>query len=227
MTKTVLVVAAHPDDEVLGCGGTIARHLVEGDSVHVLFMADGVSSRGILPNSVEHQERNHAAYQASQTLGITTPLTFLGFPDNRMDTLSILDITQALEKVIKTIKPQTIYTHHYGDLNVDHQITHKAVMTACRPQGDYSVKTILCFAIPSSTEWQTPNSGQAFEPNWFVDISDTLKIKMEALQAYHVEMREWPHARSYENVEILAKNSGARIGKKASETFNLMRTILE
>lgn len=226
MTKIVLVVAAHPDDEVLGCGGTIARHLTEGDSVHIVFMADGVSSRGISPNSPEHQERNHAAYQASQRLGITTPLTFLGFPDNRMDTIALLDITQALEKVIKTIQPEIIYTHHFGDLNIDHQITHKAVMTACRPQGDYSVKTILCFEIPSSTEWQTPNSGQAFEPNWFVNISDTLEVKMKALQAYHEEMREWPHPRSYENIEMSAKIRGAVVGKKAAEGFMLMRGLI-
>jgi len=226
MAKTILVVAAHPDDEILGCGGTIARHLAEGDNVHIVFMADGVSSRGICPNSAEHQERNHAAYQASQAFGITPPLTFLGFPDNRMDTIALLDITQALEKVIKTIQPEIIYTHHFGDLNIDHQIVHKAVMTACRPQGDYSVKTILCFEIPSSTEWQAPNSGQAFEPTWFVDISDTLEIKMKALQAYHEEMREWPHPRSYENVEMLAKNRGAVVGKKAAEGFMLMRGVI-
>ena len=223
--KIILVVAAHPDDEVLGCGGTIARHLAKGDEVHIVFMADGVTSRGVCTNSVEHNERNHAAFEASQSLGITTPLTFLGFPDNRMDTVALLEITQSLESVIKMIQPETIYTHHFGDLNIDHQITHKAVMTACRPQGSYSVKTILCFEIPSSTEWQTPYSGQAFEPNWFVDISDTLRIKMKALRAYHEEMREWPHPRSYKFIEYQVELAGAKIAFEKVESFTLARHI--
>lgn len=223
--KIILVVAAHPDDEVLGCGGTIARHLAEGDEVHIVFMADGVTSRGICTDSAEHNERNHAAFEASQILGITTPLTFLGFPDNRMDTIALLDITQSLEKVIRTIQPEIIYTHHFGDLNIDHQITHKAVMTACRPQGNYSVKTILCFEIPSSTEWQTPNSGQAFEPNWFVDVSEVFKLKIRALKAYEEEMRDSPHPRSIESVEYKDRLTGGRIGVFAAEPLFLAMFI--
>ncbi len=222
--KVVLVVAAHPDDEVLGCGGTIARHVAEGDAVHVVFMADGVTSRSALANSSEQQARNASAYRACEILGANEPV-FLGFPDNRMDTLALLDIVQALEKEIQTIQPDIVYTHHYGDLNIDHRITHQAVMAACRPQGNYSVKTILCFEVPSSTEWQTPNSGQVFEPNWFVNISDTLETKMKALQAYHEEMRSPPHSRSIENVVRISALRGANIGIEYAEAFQLLRLI--
>ena len=224
MSKIILVVAAHPDDEALGCGGTIAWHVAKGDKVFVVFMADGVSSRGSQIGSVEHQERNHAALSSCEILGTQAPI-FLGLPDNRMDSLALLDIVQPLESVINKIKPTTIYTHHFGDLNADHRITHQAVMTACRPQGDDSVKTILSFEVSSSTEWQTPSCGQVFEPNWFVDIKNTLGNKLKALSAYKEEMREYPHARSMKNIVNTSMVRGATVGMENAEAFVLVRNL--
>ena len=222
--KHILVVAAHPDDEVLGCGGTIARHIKDGDNVSVVFMADGVTSRdsAIVKESV--QERNSSAVDACNKLGIKNTY-FLGFPDNRMDSIALLDVVKEIEKIITEIVPHTIYTHHYGDLNIDHQVTHQAVMTACRPEPSCCVKEIYTFEVLSSTEWASPNIDNAFIPNMFVDITDTLEQKMAALECYHEEMRHFPHSRSIESVEALAKFRGASIGKSAAEAFAVLRVI--
>lgn len=224
MNENILIVAAHPDDEVLGCGGSILHHVCKGDRVDVVFMADGITSRGNKIDSKAHQERNHAAFTSCKILGTQAPI-FLGFPDNKMDTLALLEIVQSLEKVISKVKPIIIYTHHFGDLNIDHRITHQAVMTACRPQSDDSVKTILCFETPSSTEWQTPSSGQTFEPNWFVDIKKTLANKLKALNAYEEEIREYPHARSIKNIENISMFRGAAVGMENAEAFMLIRQL--
>jgi|LWDU01.1.fsa_nt_gi N-acetylglucosamine malate deacetylase 1 len=222
MSKQILVVAAHPDDEVLGCAGTIARHVSDGDKVYVVFMSDGVTSRtGVESNEVE--VRKQAAKDASNILGIVQPPRFLGFPDNRMDTVALLDIVQTLEQVINEIEPEVVYTHHSGDLNIDHKITHQAVMTACRPQPGFCVKEIYSFEVLSSTEWSTNNP---FIPNYFVDISDILELKISAIKAYNSELRLFPHARSIESIEALVKYRGASVGVHAAEAFRLERKIV-
>lgn len=157
-----LVVAAHSDDEALGCGGTIARHVSEGTEVSAVFMTDGVASRQ--PDSVgvmDKEVRRASAYQASRTLGIKNTY-FLNFPDNKMDSLALLDIVQELEPIIEKVSPAVIYTHHAGDLNIDHRLTHQAVMTICRPQPNYSVKEIYSFEVRSSTEWISNSMGRNF-----------------------------------------------------------------
>lgn len=220
----ILVVAAHPDDEILGAGGSMAKHSANGDTVHTVFMADGVSSRSDDSTSMELHERNLAASNAARIIGSQKP-HFLGLPDNRMDSIDLLDVVKPLESIIQDIQPRVIYTHHYGDLNIDHQITHKAVMTACRPLHVKQATTILCFEVLSSTEWQTPNSGNAFEANWFVDISETFNTKLEALDAYEVEMRAAPHSRSVSNVKNQAGLRGNQIFTKYAEAFVLARHI--
>lgn len=222
MTKTVLVVAAHTDDEALGCGGTIARHVAGGDNVHAVFLADGVTSR---PNSCanEIKERNEAAANAQKVLGIRSTY-MLGFPDQRTDSVPFLEIVQALEKVIQDVHPEVIYTHHYGDLNIDHRITHQAVMTACRPIPGSSVKEIYAFEVLSSTEWNSPNN-MPFIPNVFVDISEHLETKHKALESYQLEMRDEPHSRSIINAKRQSEYRGASIGVKAAESFCLVRAI--
>lgn len=220
----ILVVAAHPDDEILGAGGSMAKHSAHGDTVHTLFMADGVSSRSFDNTTLELRERNKAAFQAASIVGSQEP-RFLGLPDNRMDSIDLLDVVKPLEAMIQEIQPRVIYTHHYGDLNIDHQITHKAVMTACRPQYDTQATTILCFEVLSSTEWQTANSGNAFEPNWFVDISETFSLKLDALNAYEEEMRDAPHSRSISNVANQAGLRGNQIFTEYAEAFVLARHI--
>jgi len=221
--KPVLVIVAHADDEVLGCGGTVARHVAEGDRVCVVFMADGVGSRGS-GESNQLRRRNQARDEALKILGVTE-WHALDFPDNRMDSIPLLDVVQALEPIIEQVQPTRVYTHHHGDLNVDHRITHQAVMTACRPVPGSSLREILAFEVMSSTEWGTSGI-EPFTPNLFVDITDYLPIKIKALAAYEMEMREAPHSRSIPHLEILAKHRGNSVGLVAAEGFKALRLIL-
>jgi N-acetylglucosamine malate deacetylase 1 len=211
----VLVIAAHPDDEVLGCGGTIARHVTEGDEVHVMFIADGETARTIAvkPN------RNFAAYNASKILG-TQPPIFLDWTDQRLDTLPLLEITRAIEAQVEKIQPTVAYTHHAGDLNLDHRLVHQAAMTALRPLPSAPTRQIYTFEVISSTELGTP-----FVPNHFVCISAYRKQKLEAVSCYFEEMREPPHPRSYSGIEMLARLRGNSVGINFAEAFMTMRTI--
>lgn len=229
VSARVLVVAAHPDDEVLGCGATIARHARNGDDVRVLILAEGVTSRDV---TRERKGRGRelsilakASEKANKLLGVKK-LVMHDFPDNRMDSVDMLDIVKVVEAQIIRHRPGIIYTHHAGDLNIDHRRTHEAVVTACRPCLSRPVETLLFFEVPSSTEWQTPSSGEPFAPNWFVDVSETLKIKHKALEAYKLEMRPWPHPRSIEAVTHLARWRGASACFDAAEAFILGRRIL-
>ena len=221
MPKNVLVVAAHSDDEAIGCSGTIAKHVNSGDNVHLLFMTDGVGSRDEI-NDLS-KERKSAAKNASEILGVTSFMN-LDFPDNKMDSIPLLEITQEIEKVIQLTDTEIVYTHHVGDLNIDHQITHKAVMTACRSQPGLSVKEIYGFEVLSSTEWQTPNV-MPFCPNVFITISEEIETKIKVLKAYSYEMREPPHTRSIENIIRLNALRGACVGVYYAEAFSLIRSI--
>lgn len=224
--RSVLILAAHPDDEVLGCGGTMAKLADLGTAIHVAFMADGVFSRAgsVEEQPVELLARRSAAEKACGILGARS-VNFGDFPDNRMDTVAMLDIAKAVEKLIAEFQPDTVFTHHSGDLNIDHRRIHEAVATACRPQCGHPVKTLLCFEVPSSTEWQLPGSAPDFAPNWFVDISGTLNRKLAALDAYAGELRAWPHPRSRQGVEHLARWRGATVGADAAEAFVLGRQL--
>ena len=221
MNNIVLIVAAHPDDEVLGCGGTIAKHINKGDKVHVVFMTNGVGSRNT--SSKEIQERQQAAKNAANILGVSSTQQF-DFPDNKMDTVALLDVVQLIEEVIGKLQPEIIYTHHAGDLNIDHQITHKAVITACRPQPDFCVKEIYAFEVLSSTEWQAPGV-EEFCPNMFIDITDYIDIKKQVLKVYSAEMHQTPHSRSIDNAIRLNAVRGNSIGVDYAEAFVLIRMI--
>ena len=221
----MLVVAAHPDDEALGCGGKIAKHSASGDEVVVLFLADGVTSREPSADHAADLSRRHdAARSAASILGVRD-VRFGDLPDNHLDTVPMLTLAQAVEAVVREVSPKVIYTHFAHDLNVDHRMAHEAVMTACRPQPGSGVETLLTFETPSSTEWRSPQSTTAFTPHWFVDITETIDTKLQALDAYAEEMRPWPHARSREAVEHLARWRGATIGRQAAEAFVLARHI--
>jgi LmbE family N-acetylglucosaminyl deacetylase len=219
--RRVLVVAAHPDDEALGCGGTLARYAALGAWIHVAFLADGVNSRGGEPDA-GLTERRAAARAACAILGVGS-VSFGEHADNRMDMVALLDVAKSVEALVEQHQPDTVLTHHGGDLNIDHRRVHEAVFTACRPQPGHPVRTVLCFEVPSSTEWQCPGSAPAFVPNWFVDISSTLDRKLAALQAYASEMRDWPHPRSEQGVVALLRWRGASIGTTAAEAFMLGR----
>jgi N-acetylglucosamine malate deacetylase 1 len=224
--RIILVVAAHPDDESLGCAGTIASHVERGDKVHVIFMSDGVTSRA--DTKVEEvRARKKAAKDACSILGVEKSPEFLGFPDNRMDTIALLDIVMTLEQVINKIKPEIIYTHHFGDLNIDHRITHQAVMTVCRPQPKSFVSEIYSFEVLSSTGWNSSRSENEFIPNVFIDIRKTWQKKIKALYCYNDELRDFPHTRSYKNIEALATYRGANVGIEYAEAFALERKVIK
>lgn len=217
----VLVVAAHPDDETLGCGGTIARHAAAGDTVSLLFLADGVGARGD-HDAAAIAGRTRAAAAAAAALGAEPPRC-LGLPDNRLDTVALLDIVKAIEALVEEVRPAVVYTHHGGDLNIDHRIAHRAVLTACRPLPESPVRAIHAFEVPSSSEWASP--GDAFVPTRFVDIAATFATKMAALACYGDEMRAFPHPRSAQAVEALARWRGASAGLALAEAFAVVREI--
>lgn len=224
MTNTVLVVAAHPDDELLGLAGTLAKHVDAGDSVFTVIVAQGATSRGDGEHVVSALKR--AAAAAGACVGLRPP-TFLDLPDNRLDGEVLLDIVQRLEAELTRLQPHVVYTHHYGDLNIDHQIVCRAVLTACRPYPGQSVRAIYAFETPSSTDWMVAGVESAFAPRRFVDIADSVSRKLDALRMYDQEMRPYPHARSLEAVEALARVRGASVGMEYAEAFDVLRQLAD
>ncbi|MGQ0662592.1 MAG: PIG-L deacetylase family protein [Pseudomonadota bacterium] len=217
----ILIVAAHPDDEALGCGGTIARHAAAGERVDILFLADGASARpGAGADEIEARRR--AARAAAAALGAQPP-EFLDFPDNRLDIVPLLTVVQAVEAVVGRARPAIVYTHHAGDLNIDHRIANQATLTACRPLPGATVRAIYSFEVLSSTEWASHLTG--FWPTRYVDIGSHLEAKMAALRLYRAEMRPFPHPRSFEAVAALAKLRGTAVGLAAAEAFMTIREI--
>ena len=223
--KKILVVAAHPDDEVLGCGGTIARYVREGYNAYVVFMTDGVSSRKETSIQNEIKNREKSAILASQILGIEL-VEILDFPDNGMDTVPILDIVQKLEDIIAKVEPSIVFTHHWGDLNIDHRITCQSVLTACRPYPTQVVKEIYSFEIPSSTGWLAPTQENVFIPHRFVNVINTMDRKIEALNTYKEEIYEFPHFRSIKGVVSMMQMRGASVGVSSVESFMVLRQII-
>lgn len=225
----VLVIAAHPDDEALGCGGVIARHADAGDRVHVVFLADGVTGRQDAPDldalADALRRREDGAAAAARILGAEPPV-FHRLPDNRLDGVPLIDLAKLVEREVARVEPDIVYTHHGGDLNIDHRLTHQAVLTACRPLPGSPVRAIYAFEVPSSTEWGGAMTGGGFAPTRFVDIAGQLQRKLEALACYGDEMRPFPHPRSREAVEALVRLRGAASGLDAAEAFMVVREIV-
>jgi N-acetylglucosamine malate deacetylase 1 len=228
--NTVLVVAAHPDDEILGCGGTMARHIADGDMVHVLIVAEGATSRDTVRNqsgrSDELSALKDAGLRAASVIGCKAPV-FLGLPDNRLDSLDLIDVIKPIESVMAEIKPNIVYTHHGGDMNIDHVIVNRAVLTACRPIPGATVTSLFTFEVPSSTDWGAAVSPRMFHPVRFVNISKSLEQKNSALECYESEMREFPHARSYRSVKSLAVHRGTMCGVEVAEAFEVVRQLVD
>jgi LmbE family N-acetylglucosaminyl deacetylase len=226
IVEKILVVAAHPDDEILGCGGTIAKKIIEDQAlVHLLLLSRGIKSRSNLKGIKNKIRTNvNGAHKANNLIGIKH-IELLNFPDNQFDTVSRLKIIKKLEKKIANFKPNTIYTHFKEDLNLDHQITCEAVMTATRPVGGHVVGKIFAFEVCSSTDFSIVGAN-SFKPNHFEDISSTIDLKLNALKFYDHEMRKFPHSRSYENIKNLAKVRGASVYKNYAEAFILLRSIV-
>jgi len=214
MGQTVLVIAPHALDEALGCGGSMARHTDEGDTVHTLVLFGDGTGRDT--------QRRVNALAAAKILGSNAP-RFAGFPENRSDTIPLVDIVGAIERCINEIKPQTVYVSHGGNLNIDHQTSYKATATALRPIPGSVVSEFYGYEILSSTDWAPEGFGAEFHPNRFVDITTQLDRKMKSLQAYGDEMRPSPHARSVEGVRALAKLRGGTVGVEAAEGLSVLR----
>ena len=222
----ILVIAAHPDDEVLGVGGTIVRHVRGKDTVKVVILGGGVASRyANIDKKAEEEVKALRQYskKALEVLGVMD-IIYHDFPDNKFDSVPLLDIVKVIENQVSEFKPDVIYTHFKGDLNIDHEITYRAVITACRPIS--GVKKILCFEVLSSTEQNVQLPSTTFTPNVYVNIEDTLGVKLKSMAEYRSELKKYPHPRSLEGIECLAKYRGLAIGCKAAEAFYLAREIM-
>lgn len=223
----ILVVAAHPDDEVLGCGGTIARLAKEGHEVNISILGEGITSRYDQREKADFslvellQKRSH---QAAGIMGAHKVFTH-NLPDNRFDTIPLLEVVKLVEGLMEGLAPEVIYTHFEGDLNIDHRIVNRAVLTATRPLQGQSVREIYAFEVPSSTEWAFHRLSPSFTPNVFLDISETLATKIEALLLYESEVHPFPHPRSVEALKTNARRWGAVVGCEAAEAFELVRAI--
>jgi LmbE family N-acetylglucosaminyl deacetylase len=220
----VLVIVAHPDDEILGCGGTIAYHRSQNHRIKIIFLSDGVTSRNKFKKS-EIKKRLESAKKACFELGVED-LEFKSFPDNMFDSIPLIKIVKTIENVILKFKPNIIYTHSYCDLNIDHQITNRATMTACRPIEKNYLSEIYSFEVLSSTEWSIKNNN-SFKPNHFVEISKFMTLKIKAIKKYSSELRKEPHPRSLIMIKSLAKVRGSSCGVKFAEAFMLERRILK
>ena len=233
----VLVIVAHPDDEVLGMGGTLRKLSVKNHDIKVVFLATGIAARRsdkfrnetkyeinkTLIKKMEEQIKKLRldAKRALKILGIKN-IEFFDFPDNEMDMVSNLEITKTIENIIKKFKPDVIYTHTKNDINVDHRAIFNATITATRPSTRVNVKKVICFEVPSSSEW---NFGDTFSPNIFVDIKRELSYKKKAIQTYKTELKKFPHPRSANSLDIIAKRWGTVSGFEASEAFELIREL--
>ncbi len=224
--KEVLVFAAHPDDELLGLGGTIKKLTNNGVVAHAVILAEGLSSRGETrgtTNSDELLELQTDAKAASKEVGYVG-IDFCGFPDNRMDEMDLLDIIKTISRYLEIYNPDTVFTHHHGDLNIDHRLTNEAVITACRPVGLYGVKEIYTFETPSSTEWDY-NYREPFKPNVYFDVSETIEAKIKGMACYRSESRQFPHPRSAEALKALSAFRGSNVGVEYAEAFELLRSV--
>lgn len=221
MAGPILVIAAHPDDEVLGCGGTIARWASEGHHVHIAILGEGLTSRAASQEEVGQPELDVLA-RTAETVG-----SFLGavdvqqfaYPDNRFDEVPLIEIVKTLETLIEDLAPALIFSQSGGDLNIDHVVTFRAAMTAARPISGCSVKGLLAYEVASSTEWAFQQFEPRFTPNFFVDISAVLDKKIKALEMYESEVRSFPHPRSPKAMEAAARRWGSTVGFEAAEAF--------
>ena len=215
--NNVMIIAAHPDDEWLGCGGSILKHISEGDKVQAVFISDGFTSRKL--NKTE--TRNQNTIKLMNQIGAEKPI-FFEFPDNKLDTIPLLDVVQRIEEAKRKFSPNIVFTHFADDLNIDHRVTCNAVFTAFRPTPNEKLIQLNHFEVLSSTDW---NPEKIFRPNYFINISKYLENKLDLLSFYEDEMRDFPHTRSYENVKNLAKSRGSSIGIEAAEAFFTSRMI--
>jgi LmbE family N-acetylglucosaminyl deacetylase len=215
----VLVVGAHPDDEILGAGGTLARHVLRGHQVHAVVVSEGASSRypAEMLGTLEKQAR-----RAAETIGFVSA-RLCDLPDQRLDMVPLIELTQLVEAVVTDVRPHVVYTHFPGDVNADHGVLARAVWTACRPYGQPQLRRFAVFETPSSTEWAWPIGGAGLKPNLFVDVTETLELKLAAMRCYESELRDYPHPRSIRALTERAAYWGSQVGCPLAEPFRILR----
>lgn len=218
-SRRILVIAPHPDDEVLGCGGTVRKHVSRGDEVFLC-----IGTKAYTPDWSEDfiKERVHEIERANKILGIKKTF-FLDFPSVKIDTIPQKEVNDALSKVVKEVKPEILYIPHGGDLNQDHRLLFAAALVAARPFPNAPVKQIFSYEALSETEWG--NELTPFVPNAFVDITNEIEVKKEAMNAYKSELKEFPHPRSLKAIEVLAQKRGSEAGMEYAEAFMIVRHL--
>ncbi len=223
----ILIIAAHPDDETLGCGGTIARFSEEQQPVHILILGQGITSRQTGDDNtraLEIEKLRKNCRNAGKILG-ASQIYFESFPDNMFDSVPLLNIVKAIESYIENIRPSVIFTHHGGDLNIDHSITARAVLTATRPMPGCPVKHLYAFEVLSATDWSFGQISPGFVPQYFINTKEFMAQKIKALKAYEGEIRTFPHPRSADAIKNLAGLRGSMAGLESAEAFSIIRTI--
>lgn len=229
--KRIMIVVAHPDDELLGLGGTMHRLIKNhGVRTHVVILGEGITSRGEVRDTekmkAELETHRNNIKNAQAAIGYHS-VAIYDFADNRFDSHDLLDIVKVVEKEKNAFKPDVIFTHHGGDLNVDHRLTFQSVITATRPMEQEQVTTVITFETPSGTEWQASSDPLKFSPNMFVALhKEDVDAKIKGMESYEFERREYPHPRSPEALETAAKTRGVQVGRQYAEAFQIIRTIL-
>jgi LmbE family N-acetylglucosaminyl deacetylase len=228
--KKIMIVVAHPDDELLGLGATMHKLIHEQQcQIHVVILGEGITSRAD-GRDTQLWEKELATHReniknAQAAIGFQS-VSIYDFPDNRFDSINLLEIIKVIEKEKSIFLPQVVFTHHGGDLNIDHQRTFEAVITSCRPLQEEIVKTIITFETPSGTEWRSPSDPRHFLPNLFFSLKkNNIDAKINGMECYEFEKREYPHPRSPEALTIQAKRWGVAIGCNYAEAFCLIRDL--
>ncbi len=225
MGKKILIIAAHPDDEILGCGATAARLANEGNDVFTAILGEGITSRDDSREREKHEAGiavlKKQIQDANSMLGVKETFAF-DLPDNRFDSVALLDVVKVVEKVKEKVKPDIVFTHYERDLNIDHQITYQAVLTAMRPMAGKTVKEIYSFEVLSSTEWNYPLT---FSPDCFFVVTGFIDTKVAAMEKYRTELREYPHPRSLKGIRLAAELWGMKTGVSCAEAFKTVRII--
>ena len=216
----ILVVACHPDDEVLGCGGVIRKHVLRGDTVRVLLLTDGATGR----YGEELARSLQAGAEAAAAILGATP-TFAGLPNQRLDALALTEVIGPIEEQIALFRPERLYVHHAGDLNKDHEVAARAALTAARPLPGCCVREILSYYVPSSSEWNAMEGHTAFHPTLYLDIADVLEDKLRAMACYPSEAMAYPHPRSLEALRLQAAGFGLQAGRSYAEPCRLLRRV--
>jgi len=228
--KRILVVVAHPDDELLGLGASMHKLISEYDcTIRTIILGEGITSRADErdPGLWEAELKKHRENikTAADAIGYES-LGIYDFPDNRFDSVALLDIVKVFEKEKSEFRPEVVFTHHGSDTNVDHRYTFNAVMTGSRPMKDELVRSIYAFETPSSTEWQAANYPNYFQPNFYIPVSkENVEAKIKGMESYEFEKRAFPHPRSPEALDVLSRKRGVEVGADYAEAFMLIRSI--